>query len=105
MTITDTTTETVWSRALAELREKGWTKGGAAFDREATCLVLAVVHQGGINYGFEQLHDAVGTPFQARSEQGVGALYQWNDTPERTFEEVEEVLLRLHNKELEEGGE
>lgn len=112
MTTTDTT-DTVWSKALAELREKGWRgwgRNGTGESGEETCLVLAVVHQSATDYRVPEeimadLYDALGVPSHLPRTEGVSALYEWNDAPERTFEDVEEVLTNLHNQELQKREE
>lgn len=110
--------DTIWSRALDLLDRRGWRKGDGGYlhqlqmwgSNRSLCITEALCvaeiqecqAQAPVVRGkwSESLNQALGLT------NGIGYTYiiNWNDAPERTFAQVENLLTELHEKELAERG-
>lgn len=99
--------ETVWSQALVVLETRGWCKDTVEEGDGRVCFIgainVAIFGNAEITYG-----NATDLAREVRRHKlklvneflGLPDVADWNDEPERTFEDVKTVLVQLHEKEV-----
>jgi hypothetical protein len=93
--------KTLYSEAKKILKECGWTQGVGQDMDGRRCLVNALDHAYYklVDSGYDNVPTIVDVLEPVDEFLGQDTV-DWNDDPDRTWEEVETVLGQLHEKEL-----
>ncbi len=82
--------DTVYSRALEILHERGWHQGGYVGDDGSVCITNALA------LAADSIAEYLASCGAIEEGADVLSLPAWNDKPERTFEDIALALKQAH---------